>query len=182
MRPNPPTRHILITGCSGAGKSTLLLALANAGFSTVPEPGRRIIAEARAGDGSTLPWRDPEAFARRALQMAQHDRARAAQNQGPVFYDRGLVDAAVALRHLNGSPLVATHGPTRAYEKRVFLAEPWPELFQQDADRRHTLDSAIGEYDRIRFALDELGYTPHILPKVPVADRVADILTTLRDA
>ena len=46
---------VMISGFSSGGKSTLLAELARRGYSVVAEPGRRIIAEARAGDGRALP-------------------------------------------------------------------------------------------------------------------------------
>ena len=85
---------VMISGCSGGGKSTLLAELARRGYATVAEPGRRIIAEARAGDGATLPWVDAAAFARRALEMSIADHEAAS---GLTFFDRGIVDAAVEI-------------------------------------------------------------------------------------
>ena len=162
-------RRILITGCSGGGKSTLLHALAKAGHATVPEPGRRIVAEGRA-----LPWVDPAAFARRAVEMARTDLARA--DAELTFFDRGLIDAAVALAHAGGTPLTDTLGSARLYDTPVFLAPPWPEIYRQDADRRHDLHAATEEYDRLTTALATLGYDTILLPKAPVQDRLAFVL------
>src|SRR4051812_20488658 len=85
---------VMISGCSGGGKSSLLEELARRGCAVVAEPGRRIIAEARNGEGGALPWVDATAFARCALAMsvADHEEAR-----GLTFFDRGVVDAAVAI-------------------------------------------------------------------------------------
>lgn len=91
------SRLIVISGCSGGGKSTLLAELARRGYSTVEEPGRRIVRAELAGTGEALPWIDPEAFARRAIALALADLAAAQQLAGDVFFDRGVVDAAVAL-------------------------------------------------------------------------------------
>jgi predicted ATPase len=62
-------RFVIISGCSGSGKSTLLAELGQRGFATVEEPGRRIVREELAGDGSALPWVNAAAFARRAIAM-----------------------------------------------------------------------------------------------------------------
>lgn len=59
------TGRFLITGCSGGGKSTLLDALAQRGYATVPERGRRIVAEA-----GPMPWDDPAGFARLIRALA----------------------------------------------------------------------------------------------------------------
>ncbi|HLQ17644.1 MAG TPA: AAA family ATPase [Tabrizicola sp.] len=170
-------RRILITGCSGGGKSTLLAALAAAGHATVPEPGRRIVAEELAGDGSALPWVNPAAFARRALALARADLA--AATGALVFFDRGLIDAAVALLHIEGIPLTVSLGGPSPYTDPVFLTPPWPELFATDPERQHGLDDALAEYARIAHALPALGHRVMMLPKCPIAERVAFVLNTL---
>ena len=121
-------RFVVISGCSGGGKSTLLAELARRGYATVEEPGRRIVRQELETGGSALPWTDPVAFARRAIAVAIADREAAAAHEAFVFFDRGLVDAAVALEHLTGepaAPLVQAH----PYHPTVFLTPPWPEIF-----------------------------------------------------
>jgi predicted ATPase len=167
-------RFVVISGCSGGGKSALLAELRRRGHAVVEEPGRRIVAEELAGDGAALPWIDPGAFARRAIAMALADRA-SAHADGWVFFDRGLVDAAVALEHLTGEPAVETLGRLHRYNQRVFLAPPWPEIHVVDEARRHGLDEAIAEYDRLAAAYPALGYRTSVLPKVSVAAR-ADLV------
>lgn len=172
--------HVILSGCSGGGKSTLLAALADRGFATVPEPGRRIVAAAQAGKGGTLPWDDLAGFARQALAMARQDRAQAPQVGDWVFFDRGLIDAAVALAHATGQPPAGLLAGTPRYHQQVFLTPPWPEIFRQDAERRHGLDAAIAEYDRLTAAYAALGYQVIVLPKAPVPQRVAFVLAQLR--
>ena len=48
----------------------MLDALGARGFTTVPEPGRRIVSEERAKNGNALPWVDLKAFAQRAFDLA----------------------------------------------------------------------------------------------------------------
>jgi len=100
-------KFVVISGCSGGGKSTLLAELGRRGHSFVEEPGRRIIKQELQDGGAALPWIDAAAFARRAVAMALEDRASAATLNGWVFFDRGLVDAAAALQHLTGEPVLA---------------------------------------------------------------------------
>ncbi len=92
-------RFVLISGCSGAGKSTLLADLRARGYPVVEEPGRRIIAHELASGGKALPWVDAAAFLHRAIDVALKDMEMAKAHSGWVFFDRGLVDAASALRH-----------------------------------------------------------------------------------
>ncbi len=166
---------VVISGCSGGGKSTLLVELARRGYAVVAEPGRRIIAEARAGDGSTLPWVDAAAFACRALEMSIADFQTA---HGLTFFDRGIVDAAVAI-----TATVGDH-PTSAIDRlrydRLFLAPPWPEIYVNDDDRRHSLETALRDYDRVRQAYLDAEYAPLMLPRDTVAARADFILSELQ--
>ncbi|MEX0285355.1 MAG: AAA family ATPase [Paracoccaceae bacterium] len=174
------TNFILITGCSGGGKSTLLDALGRHGFAISPEPGRRVIASELAGSGGALPWVDMAAFASRAIETARADLEAAREFDGPVFFDRGLIDAAVACEHSGGPPAADTLGEVRHYAKQVFVVPPWKELFANDAARRHDFSAAVQEYDRILCALDDLGYDRFELPRVGVADRVEIVLQERR--
>ena len=162
----------MISGCSGGGKSTLLAELARRGHSVVVEPGRRIIAEARDGDGSMLPWVDAAAFGRRALEMSMADFKAAS---GLTFFDRGVVDAAVAIAATGGAYPCSTVENMR-YDL-VFLTPPWPEIFVNDDDRRHSLEKALSDYEQVRQAYLDVGYDPVVIPRDTVEAR-ADFLVS----
>ncbi|WP_390914853.1 AAA family ATPase [Pseudosulfitobacter sp. SM2401] len=173
-------KFILITGCSGGGKSEILCELSARGFATVPEPGRRIVAQELSGSGQALPWVDMGAFARRAVLMAQRDLRSAVTTDGPVFFDRGLIDAAVALNFATTQPYRKTLGQKRHYSKQVFFAPPWPEIFAPDTERRHDFTSAVAETSRLETAFLDLGYDICPLPKWSVKERADFILDRLR--
>ena len=169
-------RFIILSGCSGGGKSTLLAELARRGFATVEEPGRRIVIEETRNGGTALPWIDIEAFARRAIAMALEDRQKAPP-EGPVFFDRGLIDAASALRHINGDAFIETLRVAHRYNRLVFLTPPWPEIYRGDSERKHGFDAAVEEYERLLRDYDELGYDISVLPKSGIEERADFILT-----
>ena len=172
-------RFVVISGCSSGGKSTLLAELGRRGYAVVDEPGRRIVKDELEGDGLALPWRDKTAFLRRAIAMALADRASAIASDAWTFFDRGLIDAAAGLQHLTGVPLLEKLGPSHRYHRRVFLAPPWPEIYVQDAERRHGLDSAISEYSRLLEVYPSQGYEVSILPKASVTQRADFVLDKL---
>ena len=175
-------RCVLITGCSGGGKSTLLAELAARGFSVVEEPGRRIVRQELEGRGEALPWIDLAAFARRAIKLSIEDHAAASQRPGWTFFDRGLVDAAAALQHATGEPLREDLLTAYRYHDRVFLTPPWPEIYENDPERKHGLEEAVAEHERISALLPRLGYNVVMLPKVPISERVDFLLQHLPDA
>lgn len=164
---------ILITGCSGGGKSSLLGELARRGYRTVPEPGRRLIA------AGITPWEDPLAFLTAAAEMAREDLAEHRDEEGPVFYDRGLIDALAGLERLGERGTHEALGSQRPYGGGVFLAPPWPEIYRADTMRRHDLDAAQAEYAHLCSLLPGLGYTPIELPRLPIAERADFILAAL---
>ena len=61
----------------------------------------------------------------------------------------------------------------------MFLAPPWPEIYETDPERRHGLDVALAEYSRLLETYPSLGYAVLILPKVRVSERADFILNTL---
>ncbi|HSX74050.1 MAG TPA: AAA family ATPase [Shinella sp.] len=172
-------RFILISGCSGGGKSTLLEALRRRGHAVVEEPGRRIVRAELASGGTALPWLDLAAFARRAIAMALADRAAMQHHPGPVFFDRGLIDAAVALDAEGGEPVLPALAASHRYNRQVFLTPPWPEIRAEDPERRHDHAAALAEYERLEKAYPALGYEVVVLPRMPVAARADFVLGRL---
>ena len=173
-------RFVVISGCSGGGKSALLEELRRRGYATVEEPGRRIVKEQLLAGGTALPWTDGVAFARRCIALALSDRKAARRLQGRwVFFDRGLIDASIALQHLTGEPALRALMHSHRYHQRVFMTPPWPEIYVTDNERRHGLDAGVAEYQRLVDAYPMLGYEVMILPKVSVAERAEFVLRAL---
>jgi predicted ATPase len=98
-----------------------------------------------------------------------------------VFFDRGLIDAAAALQHLTGEPVLQTLGLLHRYHRRVFLTPPWPEIYQTDPERRHGMEEAVAEYARLLEVYPSLGYEVLVLPKAGVAERADFVLNALAE-
>jgi predicted ATPase len=113
--------------------------------------------------------------------MALQDQAAVIEERGWVFFDRGLVDAATALEHMTAEPVIEALCRTYRYNRHVFLAPPWPEIHTIDRERRHSLDEAIAEYERLCKVYPALGYAVCVLPKTPVEDRANFVLTVLEE-
>lgn len=175
-------RFIILTGGPGSGKSSLIQALAQVGYNSAPEAGRAIIQAQVAIGGKALPWSDPPAFAELMLSwdMRSHEWARGLK--GPVFFDRGIPDVLGYLR-LSNVP-VPTHVQTAArlfrYNTRVFIAPPWPEIFEQDDERKQDFNEAQRTYDAMTKTYQSLGYTLIELPKESIADRCTFVLKALK--
>ena len=177
-------RRIVLTGGPGSGQTTLLEALATAGHATSPEGGRAIIRRQQAIDGEALPWKDRALFAELMLDRELEAHARAESADGSVFFDRGVPDV-VGYLTLCGLPVPA-HMERAAqdirYDRRVFIAPVWPEIFGQDAERKQDLDEARRTFDAMAETYPRFGYELIELPQAPVAERLAFVLTTLTAA
>lgn len=177
-------RRIVLTGGPGSGKTTLLEALAAAGHATSPEAGRAIIRRQQAIDGEALPWKDRALFAELMLDRELEAHARAESADGSVFFDRGVPDV-VGYLTLCGLPVPA-HMERAAqdirYDRRVFIAPVWPEIFGQDAERKQDLDEARRTFDAMTETYPRFGYELIELPRAPVAERLDFVLTTLTAA
>jgi len=172
-------RFVVISGCSGGGKSTLLGELRRRGHRVVDEPGRRIVQEELRAGGHALPWVDAAAFAHRAVGTAMVDLNAARTKSGWVFFDRSIVDAACALEHATGKPVLEALACSHRYHPIVFLAPPWPEIYVVDPERQHGFDAAVAEFERLERGYPVLGYRVIVLPKVSVAERADFVLDQL---
>lgn len=123
--------------------------------AVIEEPGRRIVQEQTRTGGQALPWLDMTAFLRGAIDLALDNHANAPRsNTQWVFFDRGLIDAAAAPQALDGTTILDTIAQSHRYHSRIFLAPPWPEIYVQDEERRHSMDEARA--GRGRGALENL--------------------------
>ena len=116
--------RIVITGAPGAGKTTLLLALQTRGYTIVGDTARTIIQDRRRRGLSPRP--DPYAFAQEILRMDKENFVHHAANPGPVFFERGVLDALCGLDHirpLNESKHVALEVPVFSEGLRLAAVE-----------------------------------------------------------
>lgn len=177
-------RRIVLTGGPGSGKTTLLEALAAAGHATSPEAGRAIIRRQQAIDGEALPWKDRALFAELMLDRELEAHVRAEGADGPVFFDRGVPDVVgyMTLCELPVPAHVERAAQDIRYDRRVFIAPVWPEIFGQDAERKQNLDEARRTFEAMAETYPRFGYELIVLPQAPVAERLAFVLKTLTAA
>jgi predicted ATPase len=165
----------VLTGGPGAGKTTLLQALQARGELCVAETARSVIREQLSRGGSAVPWIDPEAFARITAERDIAIFDRLAGETRRVFFDRGIMDSYRANGVAPDAGLIQALR-ARRYNRSVFVAPPWREIYGTDAERRQGWDEAERTFDRILANLSELDYSPVILPTTELAERVSFVI------
>jgi predicted ATPase len=178
---NQIDRLHVITGGPGSGKSTLIEALATNGIPNMPEAGRAIIQDQVAIGGDALPWSNRGAFAELMLSREMRSYRAALNLHGPVIFDRGIPDVLGYLRlsNLPVPPHVEKAAQTFRYNRRVFIAPPWPEIFTQDAERKQSLEEAQATYAVMMDTYSSLNYELIQVPFVSVQQRAKFVLATI---
>jgi predicted ATPase len=168
------TDHLfVITGGPGSGKSSLIAELAAQGVATMPEAGRAIIRDQVAIGGDALPWADRRSFAAQMLGWELRSHREACALPGPVVLDRGIPDVIGYLR-LCGLPVPAQAeraAEAFRYNRTVFIAPHWPDIYAQDAERKQDAAEAQATYEAMAEVYAGLGYVLVTLPLASVAER-----------
>ncbi|MFQ0814388.1 ATPase [Brucella anthropi] len=167
-------RFIIVSGGPGSGKSTLIDALQKDGFSRTVEAGRAIIQDQVAIGGNALPWCDRVLFAEFMLSWEMRSHAMAEQQHGIVFFDRGVPDVIgyLTLCRLPVPQHMEEAARQFQYNRTVFLAPPWAEIFAQDAERKQDFEEAVRTFEAMEATYRRLGYEIALLPKASVQERV----------
>ncbi len=171
-------RFFVITGGPGSGKTTLLDSLEKSGYARSLEAGRGVIQQQLSIGGNALPWGDRTHFAELMLEWELRSYKDSLHRAETVFFDRGVPDVLGYLRLIGEK--IPQHMNKAAeqfrYNRRVFIAPPWPEIFRQDQERRQDFTEAVRTYEAMLATYSEFGYELIEISRVPVAERVKFVL------
>ena len=171
----------VVTGGPGSGKSTLIETLQRREFASMPEAGRAIIRDQVKIGGTALPWADKAMFAELMLGWELRSWHEASALKRAVLMDRGVPDV-IGYLALCGLP-VPTHVEAAAqmyrYNRKVFIAPYWEEIFGQDAERKQDHKEAEETAQVMADTYMRFGYQLVELPRVSVEARVAFVLDHL---
>lgn len=99
------------------------------------------------------------------------------------FFDRGIIDQVSGLAH-PGLPIpehLAAAVRRFRYHEKVFMMPPWPEIFSNDDERKHSFEDALASYEAQLRTYERFGYQIIFVPKLDVSARADFVLSQLRE-
>jgi predicted ATPase len=168
----------VIAGGPGSGKTTLIGALRARGQLCVDECIRKIIRQQTKIGGVGLHWKDRIIFRELILSHSMELFEDVSENVRPVFFDRGipeLLEYAV-LSDGKAPDHVRRAAELFRYNRIVFIAPPWKEIYCTDEERIEDFDHAIEVHRETVDAYLECGYSLIELPCEPPEMRASFVL------
>lgn len=176
------SKKILITGGPGTGKTSLIEELKKNNFKCFDEISREITLKYREKGIEQLFLSDPNLFSGELLnsRIQQFNDSKKLQTDY-VFFDRGIPDiiAYLNFKKVRFSKKILKSVDKYRYDK-VFLLEPWKDIYSSDVVRYESFDQVITIDRYIKNTYKEFGYNPNIIPKDNIKNRVAFIINSLR--
>ena len=173
---------VVLSGGPGAGKTAVLERLQALGFNTVPDVARALIAGRRARGLSPRP--PPAEFARSILKTDIENFTAVSRNQGPTFFERGVVDSLGMLAALGELPeTLRSQALERCrYHPGVLVFPPWQAIYHQDDERDQNFEDAVDVYEFSCQWYVHCGYTLLEVPVGTVDERCEHVLRLLEIA
>lgn len=172
------TKKYIITGAPGTGKTTLIEALKNQ-HACIHEVSRKVIVAEQAMNSDGVPWKNVSKFTELVYQASI-----AALNANPnaLLTDRSILDL-IAYLQIAGKlipPTLEDFPYHSKYEKIVFFAPAWQDIFHQDMQRLQSFSYCLELEKALKQNYIERGFEIMKLPKESVANRVNYINDFLR--
>ncbi len=174
----------IITGGPGSGKSSLLNALSAKGYQCFEEISRVIIQEQHKIGGDKVPWENLAEFADICFER-MGDQLSECKPTRNCFFDRGLPDIIAYVRRGGLNAPAKYFEKCKDYNKCIFLAPPWKEIFINDDERPESFEDALEISSFLRNTYRELGFTIVELPKLSIKERllfIEDYLSRDKDS
>jgi predicted ATPase len=95
---------------------------------------------------------------------------------------RGITDQVSGLEHLNlPIPAHLSVAVERfRYHEKLFMMLPWPEIFSNDDERKHSFEDALSSYETLLRTYERFGYQIVLVPKLDVSARADFVVNHLK--
>ena len=159
--------RVVLTGAPGTGKTTTLEAFKD--WTTVPEPARELIAAHGEYD-------DHREFVDALLGRSIENHNSVGQT---ALFDRAVPDCAAYAMYFGVEPTESLQAADVYRYERVFLFEPWLEIYTTDDLRTMTFEMVESFHEAIVEAYRMSGYEPIVVPHLERDARVRFISESL---
>ncbi|NMH28048.1 AAA family ATPase [Flavobacterium silvaticum] len=176
-------KKIVIIGGPGSGKSTLIEALEQKGYHCLPEISREVTMAAQRNGVAQLFLEQPLLFSELLLEGRIKQFHEAAESGAElVFIDRGIPDVLAYMHYIGDSYPAAFDTACREYKyDGIFMLPPWEEIYQSDNERYENFEQALLIHEHLLETYRRYGYDPIMVPKDTVENRVAFVLSALKN-
>lgn len=170
----------IFTGGPGAGKSTLLKALSDHGLPHIAETARAIMKERL--ERKLLSRPAPAEFARQIFEIDHQNYLENIEYTDILLFDRSFLDSAWMLKEADDAYFKKIKHVLNVhrYNKTVFIAPPWEEIYQNDTERDQTFSEAQRVYKKLFDWYTANDYFLIDLPKASVVERVKFVMEKIK--
>ncbi len=168
----------IFTGGPGSGKTTLIETLRARGYWCVDEAARKIIQQQVKFNGDAVHWKDRIKFRELMLSWCVDAFENVTERVQPVFFDRGIPELIGYSALIKADVPEYLHRATELfrYNRMVFIAPPWKEIYRNDAERKQDFEEAIDSYRATIACYEKCGYSVVEIPRASPAERADFVL------
>ncbi len=124
----------------------------------------------------------PEVFARQMFEIDLEQFINNSDRSEILFFDRSFLDSAFLIQQNDKIYFekIRSYISTHQFNRKVFLAPPWKEIYTNDSERDQTFEESVNIYESLRKWYLLSGYEPIMLPRLNVEKRMAFIWNELK--
>lgn len=181
-------KRIVITGAPGTGKTSAINGLKAIGYRCFHEIIRSMTAKAKLEETRKAPVSNPLAFVDDPFKFNQLLlKGRLLQFKDAhkldmsVFFDRGMPDVLAYMDYFNQAYGIEFTETCRNNKyDLIFIMPPWEEIYISDNERLETFAEAELLHEHLIMSYKKFGYSPILVPKVTITERISFILKELK--
>ena len=169
-------RYFIITGAPSSGKSSVLNGLRKAGYNCHGEIAREVIRENLEEGLEIFPWINMHQFSDMVYERMK--KLYNSIEQDICFFDRSVIDL-IGYMEFASEQAPEKYGElakTMNFSPVVFIMPVWETIFENDAERKESIDEAMKIDQALRNAYSNMGFTLVDVPIGRVEERVSFIL------